>query len=259
MLYSESNADVMNEIFTVRLADTNIKIEARTGLLREFFKDYVTEGKAEYCISISDADLDFEKHLLQETANYEESVSYQYEDRLLGTLAVHRKIADCLVDRNTVLLHGSAVMVDGEGYVFTAPSGTGKSTHARLWRDLLGERAVMINDDKPFVHIANGGAMVYGAPWDGKHRLSTNTKATLKSICILERAEKNTIEEISEAQAFDVFVRQIYRPKSPDKLIRTLKLVDELGKSVKLYRLGCNMNSDAAEISFSVMSGREKV
>ena len=80
--------------------------------------------------------------------------------------------------------------MDGQAVLFTAKSGTGKSTHTKLWRDLFGERAVMVNDDKPLLRILKDGVLVCGTPWDGKHRLSTNCALPLKAICILERGKK---------------------------------------------------------------------
>ena len=80
--------------------------------------------------------------------------------------------------------------MDGEAYIFTAVSGTGKSTHAMLWREVFGERVRMINDDKPLIRITpEGKAVVYGTPWDGKHHLSKNSAFPLKAICWLTRAK----------------------------------------------------------------------
>ena len=107
-------------------------------------------------------------------------------DDYLETLAVCRKIAERMPEHNTFLFYGSCIAVDGAGYVFTAKSGTGKSTHTRLWRELLDNRATMVNDDKPLIRIADDDAIIYGTPWDGKHPLSHNIAVPLKAICILE-------------------------------------------------------------------------
>lgn len=117
-----------------------------------------------------------------------------FPDSYLETLAVYRKFAENLLAYDTVLFHGSVVAVDGIGYLFTAKSGTGKSTHTRLWREYFGERAVMVNDDKPLLQVTENGVIVYGTPWDGKHHLSNNISVPLKAICILTRAEENHIE-----------------------------------------------------------------
>ena len=153
------------------------------------------------------------------------------------------------------LIHGSAVAVDGEGYLFTAKSGTGKSTHVKLWREIFGDRAVMVNDDKPIIGISEEGAMIYGTPYDGKERLSNNISAPLKAICILERSEKNEIREISAIEAYPIIVQQTYHPLNPEMLNKTLELLDRMSGLVKFYRLSCNMEREAAEISYSEMRG----
>lgn len=179
----------------------------------------------------------------------------EFPDYYLETLAVYRRIADKMLDFDTILFHGSVIAVDGIGYLFTAKSGTGKSTHTRLWRKYFGERAVMINDDKPLIHITEKGAVVYGTPWDGKHRLSTNISVPLKAICILKRSADNHVEEITAKQAYNVLVQQVYKPKDPQKLMKTLHLIDGLTGKVKLYRLGCNMDISAAETAYNAMKG----
>ena len=167
---------------------------------------------------------------------------------------VQRLCEDYCTDAETVMLHGSAVAVDGACYVFCAKSGTGKSTHARLWRQLLGERAVMVNDDKPMVHIRpDGSADVYGTPWDGKHRLNTNTHVPLRAICILERSDLNTIRPITKSEAWPMLLQQFYRPYDAEAMEKTMDLIGRL--QTKFYRLGCNMELEAAELSYQTMKG----
>ena len=99
-----------------------------------------------------------------------------------------------ILDRNCVLFHCSAVAVDGKAYLFTAASGTGKSTHTRMWRQHFGGRAVMVNDDKPILRIKDDGIYVCGTPWCGKHGLQTNVEVPVQGICILGGGEKNMIK-----------------------------------------------------------------
>ena len=179
----------------------------------------------------------------------------QFSDGYLETLAVYRSIAEEMPTYDTLLFHCSCVAVDGVGYCFAAVSGTGKSTHTRLWREMLGERAVMINDDKPLIRITNNGAIAYGTPWDGKHRLSTNTAVPLKAICLLERAGENRIRPITAGEGYPMLLQQVYRPKSGAAMSRTLLLFDSLLSSVSLWRLGCNMDIEAARVAYEAMKG----
>lgn len=176
-----------------------------------------------------------------------------YSDRYIETLAVCRRLSEIMPSFGRFLMHGSAVAVDGKGYLFTAPSGTGKSTHARFWREMLGDRAVMVNDDKPFIGTGVG-ATVYGSPWRGKHRLGSNIAVPLKAVCVLGRAAENSIEEITAAEALPTLVRQIYRPDSPAMLAATLGLIDRMTESVRFYRLGCNLDPGSARVSYEMMT-----
>ncbi len=178
---------------------------------------------------------------------------YAFDEPYLETLAVYRKIAAAGVPRGRLLMHGSVIAVDGRAYMFTARSGTGKSTHVRLWRQLFGNRAVMVNDDKPLLRVTDEGVRIYGTPWDGKHRLSTNMSAPLQAICILTRAKENTIREIKPSEAVTMLIQQTYRPEETSLLLDSFALLDTLGKHVRFYLLGCNMNPDAAVVSSNAM------
>jgi len=175
-----------------------------------------------------------------------------YPDGYLETLAVYRIIADNMPRWSTLLFHGSAIAVDGEAYLFTAKSGTGKSTHTRLWRELFGDRAVMINDDKPLIRFTDEGAVIYGTPWNGKHRLGENISAPLKAVCVLERGKENRIVKAEKSEVYHMLLQQTHRPCDPAMLARTLMLLDNMGK-IGLYKLSCNMDISAAQVAYNGM------
>lgn len=179
----------------------------------------------------------------------------KYQEGYLEELAVYRKIATEMLKYDTFLMHGSVVSVDGQAYMFTARSGTGKSTHVKLWCDLLGDQAVMVNDDKPLINVSGSRAIVYGTPYNGKHRRGSNMSAPLKAICYLTRSETNSIEEVSSRDLYHILLQQIYRPAQKDQLVRTISLIDKLTKDVKFYILKCNMDIEAAKTSYNAMKG----
>ena len=188
-----------------------------------------------------------------EILTFEEPSSYTFSDSYLETLAVYRRIAEKMPDFDTILFHGSCVAVDGVGYLFAAKSGTGKSTHTRLWRQVFGDRAVMINDDKPMIRAGSEGEspVIFGTPWDGKHHLSTNTCVPLKDLCILERAGENTIRALSPREAYPLLLKQVYRPMNMPAMEKTLCILDRLMTSVGLWRLGCTIDPQAACIAYN--------
>ena len=110
------------------------------------------------------------------------------------------------------MLHSSAVVADGKAYLFTADSGTGKSTHTSLWKKLFGNRAYILNDDKPALRLEDGIWYVYGTPWSGKHDLSMNERVPLSGIAIIERGEENRMERMKEISAIVPIIRQANRP-----------------------------------------------
>lgn len=218
-------------------------------------KDYICGQISDFKVETSQPDIDYEREK-SDAENRKEGIPIRnFSDEYLETLAVYRKIADKMLESDTILFHGSVIAVDGIGYLFTAKSGTGKSTHTRLWRDLFGERAIMVNDDKPLIKVSESGIIVYGTPWDGKHRLSTNISVPLKAVCVLERSEENRIEKVTADSVYNMLVQQVYRPQNPQKLLKTLQLIDILSENAGLYRLGCNMDISAAELAYNVMKG----
>lgn len=241
--------------FTIKLTDKNIAVSSLHSFVKEYCKDYLTSEPEDLSIYISQSDIDYEREKSRQEDIKENMPVRDFPDYYLETLAVYRRIADKLIDFNTILFHGSVISVDGIGYLFTAKSGTGKSTHTRLWREYFRERAVMVNDDKPLIRITENGAAVYGTPWDGKHRLSTNISVPLKAVCILERSAENHIEEITAKQAYNMLVQQVHKPKEPQRLMKTLNLIDRLTEKVGLYRLGCNMDISTAEAAYNTMKG----
>jgi hypothetical protein len=200
-------------------------------------------AKADFSVSVTDEEIAREAGRGTET----------YPEQYLESLAIYRRICHEALAYDTFLFHGSALSCDGAGYLFTAPSGTGKSTHARLWREVYGARVQMINDDKPLLRLGADGVRVCGTPWDGKHHLSTNVEVPLRAICILTRGKDNAIERISRAEAYPYLLAQTYRPQDPGDLARTLTLLDRVAAGVRLYRLTCTPSPEAAVVAGNAM------
>lgn len=241
--------------FKIRLADKIIEISAIHKYIADYSKEYISTGISDFSVQVTQSDIDFEREKSKQEDIKENIPIRHFSDDYLETLAVYRKIADEMLEYNTILFHGSVVSVDNIGYLFTAKSGTGKSTHTSLWREFFKERAVMVNDDKPLLRVAENGVTAYGTPWNGKHRLSTNIGVPLNAICVLERSDENHIEKVTAESVYNMLVQQVYRPQNPQKLLRTLQLIDAMADNVNFYRLGCNMDISAAETAYNGMKG----
>lgn len=236
-----------------RIADKVIEVNSIYEKVHNYCKDYETYEPSDFSVFITPDDIIYEKQKSDSEYAYEGLPLLNFSDELLEETAVYRKIAEKMPEYDTFVFHGSLIAVDGHGYLFTAKSGTGKSTHTRLWREYLGEKAVMVNDDKPMLKITDRGVIAYGTPYNGKHHLGCNMSVPLKAICILTRGEKNSIDRIDKADAYTMLLQQVYRPQNPLQMAKTLGLVDRLAANTELYRLACNMDIEAAEVAYNAM------
>ncbi len=205
-------------------------------------------------VKITEEDIRLERAFSDRTRAKEGRLALVPTDDYLEELAVYRKICEKLPYYDRFLFHGSALAMDGEGFLFTAPSGTGKSTHARLWREVFGDIVTMINDDKPVIGIQGNEIRIFGTPWNGKHRLGSNISAPLKAICFLQRGENNSIREVSKAENLPKLLGQVFRPSDKEALNRVLQLTDRMTDMVKHYILSCNMDPEAAIVSHNMMA-----
>ena len=245
--------DRPNFVGTYKIAGHNVRIISLYKTIHDLCKDYACEEDAEFEVEIFTQDILEENVRAQAEDALEGLPVHHYLKMNLETTAAYRKITDKLIDYGIFLFHGSVIAVDGQAYLFTAKSGTGKSTHTRLWREMLGERAVMVNDDKPLLELKNGGVTVYGTPWNGKHNIGTNISVPLKAICVLERGENNCIEQINPSEAYAMVLQQSNRSVAAEKMVKTLELLEETLHRVKIYRLKCNMDPEAAKVAFEGM------
>lgn len=241
----------------VELAGHVITIETETSDLSKYFLGYFSRDSGDIHVRVEAKDIAFERDKSIREDVLEGIPPRKLSDEYLAFIAIQRRLAEILFDYETLVFHGSVVAVDGEAYLFTAKSGTGKSTHTRLWRELFGERAIMVNDDKPFLRITEEGVLAYGSPWNGKHGLGTNTCLPLRAICILERGEENAIREIPANDALFMLLQQSNRPMDKSKMPAYLELLDKLSRRVKFYRMSCNMDPEAAIMSYEEMSGHK--
>lgn len=148
------------------------------------------------------------------------------------------------------VLHGSAIAYRGKGVIFSAPSGTGKSTHTALWHRQFGADVQHINDDKPALRFSDDGVTVYGTPWSGKTDLNNNIAAPLHAIVFLERGADNHIERMAPVEALFRMGREIVRPYGDMELENRLAdFMATLVQRVPVYRLACNMDPSAAVVS----------
>lgn len=142
---------------------------------------------------------------------------------------------------NFMLMHGSSIKYKNKGIIFTAPSGTGKSTHTRLW--LNNTDATIINDDKNTLGIENDKLVLYPSPWSGKHKLDNNIKSSLDCIVFLYQNKENVITKLKPIEALKLLMPQI--EILTDDNIKLWDLFTDKLLELPCYKYGCNMEYDA--------------
>lgn len=227
-------------MFTAKIADHTILIKNKYDYIKTYYKDYLTDEKEEFGVSATDEEIAAEN-----------MDGGDWSPAYLETLAIYRKICEELIKDDIVLFHCSCLEIDGKAILFTAPSGTGKSTHARLWREMFGERVRMINDDKPLLKI-NDKVTAYGTPYGGKDGIQTNTSAEVSAIVVLHQAKENKITKLDPKEAFPSLFVQTYRCSTIEAMSRIMPLVGKLSH-LPVYSLGCTISEEAVQLVYNTV------
>ncbi len=159
-----------------------------------------------------------------------------------------------LLDYNGMLIHSSCVALDGNAYLFSAPSGTGKSTHTALWKEYFGEKLAYVNDDKPALRMFDDRIYACGTPFSGKTALNSNISVPLKGICILARGDTNHIERADPKRAIHKLLNQTYRPRDERLMNKALDMLSLVLERVPIYELYCNISEQAVLTSYEFMN-----
>lgn len=245
--------------FTVEMADVPFEVRCFYPETKEHLKDFLTEKEPEFVIDHADkANLEVRRGVERFVEFNKEEYSNQSKDevdRFIEDSSTGLLIGKWLSPYGILRLHGSAVCFDSEVYIFTAPSGTGKSTHTALWCEVFGDRAWMLNGDKPFLRLFdNGSVRVYGSPWKGKENLGKNTSAPLKAISWLMRGNENSIELLTKKKAYPLLMTQMIKSLDKGWVSAIMRMTSDLLDRIPFYYLRCNKDPEAACISMKEMS-----
>ena len=223
-----------------RIADMNIAVQTRYEYTAEYMRDYLTDSEDyELYVEVTDEMIAHERNLNIEIHGD------PFTDALCETIAILRVICDYIIGKGGFFLHCSCLRFDGAGIIFTAPSGTGKSTHAALWRRVFGDRVTMINDDKPLVREKDGDFIIYGTPWCGKHHIGNNISAPIRAVFFLEQAPENSAERVDTFTALQKLMQQTVLPTGRDDMAALLDMLGHLIEQVPMFRLKCNISDEA--------------
>lgn len=234
---------------SIRLADFRILIHARHGYVVRQCKDYLTdapltEAEADLTVEVSEAEL----------AEERQKNPTNLSDGYMESICIYRAICRQLPPLGGMLLHGAVISDGTHGFVFTADSGVGKTTHVRLWQKAFGEEVSIVNGDKPLIRKRGETWYAYGTPWCGKEGWNINTSVPLTGICFLRRGETNVVHPFNGASAVGAIFPQLLIPQEPLALTATLDLLDGLLTEVPLYEMYCTISEEAARVARAAMT-----
>ena len=226
-----------------KIAEINILINPVYDYTERQLKDYLCdEDSYEFDATATD----------EEIAEKVRSQDDRFPPQLCEGTVVFTKICKKVLEScDGLFFHSSSLSLDGEGYLFTALSGTGKSTHTAFWRELFKDRVTMINDDKPLIRKIDGKFYVCGTPWMGKANIGTNMIAPIKAVYVLCRGEENRAEPVSPSKVFRELLEATLLPEKRENTAKLLELYDELFSSVKLIKLSCKPDIEAAKVAYA--------
>ena len=226
--------------FKIKIANKVLDINAFNETTKRYCRNFLSEEKEDYVITMTEEDLK------NESSNSIDGKVYVNEE----ISALYRKIANLFVEDGILVFHGSSFKVNNCGFIVTARSGVGKSTHVKLLKELLNDELVYINDDKPLLEVKDD-ITIFSNPWNGKERRGNNTSASLKDIMFLSRSEEpNYRKIINKEEIYIKLLSQTYLPKEKAKREKALKLVDKILKVTDFYEINVNMGEESAKMTY---------
>lgn len=214
--------------FVIKIGELYIKINHEYDLILDMSKDYIVNDFNHIDIDLNDLDVD--KYLIDNRPDAAE------------VLAILESLASHIINYNMILVHGASIEYKGNAYLFMAPSGTGKTTHIRYWKEVLKDVGI-INGDKPLID-ENG--YIYGTPFSGKERWNKPVSYKLSSLIFIVRDSYNHIEKIKTSDALQDLLNSVHLPK--DNELKALSLVNTIFSNIPMYKMYCVNDISAAKV-----------
>ncbi len=228
-----------------KLFDIYISINEKYEQTKRLLDSFVTLDTKNADISIVISDEEIKKELLKDS---------QHDEVYHEMVCIFRHITEQILDFQGMFIHSAVVEVNNSGFMFCGQSGTGKSTHAGEWKKYFGEKARIINGDKPIIRFFDNEIIAYGNPWCGTEGWFENAKTPLKAICFIKKAEKNRIRKLSSSEALEMIINQIVIPKSGMRKLKHFELLDRLLKEIPFYELECDISKEAVITAYNRMN-----
>ena len=232
-----------------KIADLIVEYETKYDQLKKRSEKYKIETDKPTDIQI----IVKEEYVLHDLEKYADATRKMAEIVITGRLFYQK-----LLDFQGCLLHASCVVIDDKAYLFSADSGTGKSTHTGLWLQHLADKnPYILNDDKPAIRVFDDGVYAYGTPFSGKHDISENKKVKVQGICFLEQSKINFIQKLEPSEAIKLFLEQTMNYLKKEDMEKLLDVLEVVIKNIPIYKLYCDISKEAVELSYHTMKGED--
>ena len=239
--------------FTIKIGNIVANVESNHAYIEKICTPYFADDQANCRICLDQTAIEAEGKRVAELRKKMGIFPVEADDWFLEVYVLLNKLLPFLPAHEMLFMHGSAISYNGKAYIFVAPSGTGKSTHRRLWKERFGEAVTVINDDKPFLTFHENKVYLCGTPWRGKHAIGKNMTVELGGICILSQGKTNEIRQLKPSEAVKQIIKQSNLAEYKENALLALDLIDRLLKTVPVYHLSCTPTLDAVDVCFREM------
>lgn len=228
-----------------KIADIVVEMKQEYSETAYWYKPYLYDGEEEPEFSIE---------VLPDEIDYLVKNGVDITPAIAENMVLCNKFNRRLMRFYGSYIHSSAMLFDGKVYLFSAPSGTGKSTHTKKWLARFGDRVRIINDDKPSFRLIDGRCIVYGTPFAGGTDVQENTSAELGGLVFVERSETNSLEKIPPSKSISLLISQ--SPGRPNEKVgeRQLEMFSQLLTRYPAYLLRCNLDDSAVDSALGILN-----
>ena len=224
-----------------RIADITVEMQPRYALLKNRAELFREDDALTPDLKVLFSD---ESLAVKQQANPNHSAE-QIEYLFTGA-----KLAGKLWHVDATMIHASAIEVDGRAYVFSGDSGVGKTTHTKRWLERFGDRARLINDDKPIIRKRPTGFFVYGSPFSGTCDENFQLCAPLAAIIFLKQAHRDEVYRLNAADAVKRLAQQCGISRFPRAATARLELFAQLIETVPIGEMGCTLSEHAVDAAY---------
>lgn len=235
------------QIIPLRLAKIPLRLKLSHGLDRRLYRGFIDPEAADGTpvVSVSQADLDARRDL------YPAEMS----EMLLEYNELPGRVSEFLLEHGCCLFHGAAFLWRGKVYIFTAPSGTGKSTQYILWKEQLGDEMRILNGDKPILRQEDDGKLwVYPSPWQGKENMGSMLCGPLGGVIVLQQGVVNSVKQLSPAEAVvPLYLQFLFPGETADSVRRVCAMESRLIDQVPVWRMVNRGDQESAKLCINTI------